>query len=123
MLAFTGQGVARMVPDYTGFGDPARTQGYFHAAIKAQMVLHGIAAAGDAMVAFPEVSHRPAKVFLAGYAQGGHAMFATADARGRSVPQISISGLIGYGPTRDVATLLREFSVAAPMLIHIFAEI
>ena len=121
-LAFAGQGVVSMLPDYPGFGDPERLQSYFHTETEAQMVLNGIRAAGH-LLHTRHGTAPPRRVFLGGYSQGGHAMFAAADTRASLAPDLAISGVIGYGPTRDVATLLREFTVAAPMLIYTYAQI
>ena len=121
-LAFAGQGLVAMLPDYPGFGDPERLQSYFHTETEAHMVLNAVRSAGH-LLHTRHSAPPPRRVFLGGYSQGGHAMFAAADAQASLAADVAISGVIGYGPTRDVATLLREFTVAAPMLIYTYAQI
>ncbi|MFP4566937.1 MAG: alpha/beta hydrolase family protein [Spirochaetaceae bacterium] len=120
VLAFAGQGMVGLVPDYMGFGDPDRVQPFFQADAGAHLMLDGVRAvraflreAGE-----PEVDG----VFLAGYSQGGHAAFAAADYRQRYAPEIEISGIIGYGPTTDLHALLREFVVVGPIVAYSLRE-
>ena len=122
VLAFASQGLIAMLPDYPGFGDPQRLQSYFHSETEAHMVLNAIRGVGH-LLHTRHSAPPPHRVFLGGYSQGGHAMFAAADARASLAPDVEIAGMVGYGPTRDVATLLREFTVTAPMLIYTYAQI
>ena len=119
-LAFTGQGMVGLVPDYMGFGDADRVQPFFQADAGAHLVLDGI----RAVRAFLRDAGEPVVdgVFLAGYSQGGHAAFAAADYQPRYAPEIEITGIIGYGPTTDMHALLREFVVVGPIVAYSFRE-
>ena len=119
-LAFTGQGMVGLVPDYMGFGDPDRVQPFFQADAGAHLMLDGI----RAVRAFLRDAGEPVMdgVFLAGYSQGGHAAFAAADYQPRYAPEVDITGIIGYGPTTDMHALLREFVVVGPIVAYSFRE-
>jgi acetyl esterase/lipase len=65
---------------------------------------------------------RPAaKVFVAGYSQGGHAAFAAADLRVTYAPEVPLAGVVGFAATCDVATLLREGPVYAPFILYSYS--
>lgn len=117
-LAFSGQGMVGLVPDYMGLGDPERLQPFFQADAGAYMMLDGI----RAVRRFLGNAGEPAvdAVFLAGFSQGGHAAFAAADYRGEYAPDVNITGIIGYGPTTDMEALLREFVVVGPIVVYSF---
>ncbi len=129
VLAFAGKGFIGLLPDYTGFGEPDRLQPLFHARTEAKMMLDGVRAvteltADDELRAVnlsPPLA--PGGVFLAGFSQGGHAAFAAADYRDQYAPDLEIAGIIGYGPTTDIATLFREFPVVAPMVVKMFGDL
>lgn len=115
-LAFAGQGMVGLLPDYMGFGDPGRLQPFFHEEAGAHLMLDGVRATR----AFLRRAGRPGidRVFLAGYSQGGHAAFAAADYRERYAPDVAIDGIIGYGPTTDMHALIREFVVVGPVVAY-----
>jgi acetyl esterase/lipase len=62
-------------------------------------------------------------VFVSGFSQGGHAIFAAADLERAYAPEVRLSGIIGYGPTTDLEALFREFPVAAPMAIYTYSRL
>jgi dienelactone hydrolase len=117
-LAFAGQGMVALVPDYMGLGDPDRVQPFFQADAGAYLMLDGIRATGE----FLRDAGEPAfdRVFLAGFSQGGHAAFAAADFLRRYAPDARIDGIIGYGPTTDMHALLQEFVVVGPIVAYSF---
>ena len=127
VLAHAGQGAIGMIPEYMHFGEPDRLQPYFIAEAEARVLLDAIRALGNYFGrqprdAGPPSAVRPAGSFLAGFSQGGHAAFAAADRRAAYAPDVSIAGIIGYGPSTDVESLFREFSVVAPPLIYSYAQ-
>ena len=66
---------------------------------------------------------RPAQaVFTAGYSQGGHAAFAAADLLRDYAPEIPLTGVIGFAPTTDVATLFREGAYYAPYVLYTYSR-
>ncbi len=124
VLAFAGQGLVGLLPDYQGFGDPGRLQPYMSAVAEGRLVLDAIRAARrfleqSAGVRLPR--GKPA-VFVSGFSQGGHAIFAAADLQRSYAPEVRLSGIIGYGPSTDLEALFREFPVSAPMAIYTFSR-
>lgn len=131
VLAFAGQGVVGVLPDYMGFADKGRLQPFYSAVAEGRMMLDTIRAVRAFLSGRPggERGTRPAgagirgfTVFVAGFSQGGHAAFAAADLRSSYAPEVSLSGVIGYGPAADVIAMFREFPVDAPMAIYTYAR-
>ncbi len=129
VLAMAGQGAIGMIPEYMHFGDPDRLQPYFIAEAEARVVLDSVRAVRNlfgtgpgANAALRNAGVRPAGVFLSGFSQGGHAIFAAADRRAEYAPDVRIDGIIGYGPTTNIEQLFREFSVVAAPIIYTFAQ-
>ena len=122
MLSYAGRGTIVIFPDYIGFNDPARPQRYFSSRAEAHAMLDGARAA----LAFMAGSRRPvraaARVFAAGYSQGGHAAFAAADMRPAYAPEVPLAGIIGFGATCDLTALLREGPVYAPFLLYSWSQ-
>lgn len=123
VLSHAGRGVIAILPDYLGFGNPDREQYYMVAQAEAAALL-------DAVRCFEQIRKRLAlkgisrtRNFLAGFSQGGHAIFAAADFRRSYAPEITLSGLIGYGPTTDVTSLLLEYPSVAPMIIYTYRQL
>ncbi|MBN2551355.1 MAG: alpha/beta fold hydrolase [Spirochaetales bacterium] len=129
VLAFAGQGIVGVLPDYMGFGDAERLQPIYNAVAEGRMMLDGARAlyrflelrqkeeAGRATRRSPQPP-----VFVAGFSQGGHAAFAAADLRRLYARDVRLAGVIGYGPTTDLEALLREFPVVAPMAVYSFSQ-
>lgn len=69
--------------------------------------------------ASPEVDR---SVFLGGYSQGGHAAFAAADLHESYAPELELSGILGFGATTDVESLLREGPFYAPYIALSFSQ-
>ncbi len=123
VLSFAGKGMIGLLPDYTGFGDPEKLQPYYVAEAEAMMLLDAVRAVRNFFSGkdYPVRPHPAA--FLAGYSQGGHAVFAAADYRDEYAPDVEIGGLIGYGAARSVEALFREFTVSAPLVIYTYSRI
>jgi pimeloyl-ACP methyl ester carboxylesterase len=115
VLAFAGQGFVGVLPDYLGFGDPGRLQPYMSAVAEGRMVLDAIRATRNFLKSNPPV-------FVAGFSQGGHAIFAAADLERSYAPEVRITGIIGYGPTTNLEAMFREFPVVAPMAVYTFSQ-
>lgn len=121
IMARAGHGLIGVLPDYMGFGDPAMLQPYFSAAAEGRVMLDAIRAAKNFLAQNGEL--RAAGAFVAGFSQGGHAAFAAADLRAEYAPEVTLHGVIGYGPTTDVVALLREFTVVAPLIVYTYARL
>jgi pimeloyl-ACP methyl ester carboxylesterase len=125
LLAFAGRGFTAIIPDYLGFNDQDgkdRLQSYFNAEAEARVLLDA-ARAVDAFFqrrgAGPGASR---SVFLGGYSQGGHAAFAAADRQPTYAPEIELTGILGFGATTDVESLLREGPFYAPYVVMSYAQ-
>jgi len=111
------------MPDYLGFGDPDRDQYYMVAAAEASAMLDAIRATRTVLArgGFPGISGT--RNYVAGFSQGGHAAFAAADRLRAYAPELSLAGVIGYGPSADLVALFREFPDVAPMVLYTFRNL
>ena len=123
VLAFAGQGLIGLLPDYMGFGDPGRTQPYYHAASEGRALLDAVRALRASLGRRDDPAVAAPGVFLAGYSQGGHAVFAAADLRPGYAPEVRLDGIMGYGPATGVEALFREYIVTAPMVAYAWSRI
>jgi acetyl esterase/lipase len=121
MLAYAGLGFITVFPDYLGFDDPTRPQRYFSKLAEGHVMLD----AARAVLAFASEEAAGAraapKVFVAGYSQGGHAAFAAADLRPSYAPDVPLAGVMGFGATCDVTTLLKEGPAYASYIIYTYS--
>ncbi|MFP4561839.1 MAG: alpha/beta fold hydrolase [Spirochaetia bacterium] len=123
VLAHAGQGNIGLFPDYTGFGDPDRLQPYYVPRAEGMMLLDAIRAVDSFFSQRDAVVQPHPAAFLAGYSQGGHAIFAAADYRGTYAPELEIGGIIGYGPARDIEDLFREWTIAVPLITYTYSKL
>jgi pimeloyl-ACP methyl ester carboxylesterase len=122
ILVHARQGKFGILPDYMGFGVPDMNQPYFSAVAEGRVMLDAIRAVHN-FAATQETTARPGGAFIAGYSQGGHAAFAAADLQADYAPDVPILGIIGYGPTTNIQALFREFTVVAPMVTYVYANL
>ncbi len=124
VLTWAGQGVVGVLPDYMGFADKGRLQPFYSAVAEGRVMLDTVRAVRTFLSTHPASATgiESLKPFVAGFSQGGHAAFAAADLEATYAPDVSLSGVIGYGPAADVTTLFREFPVDAPMAIYTYAK-
>ena len=123
VLAHAGQGNIGLFPDYTGLGDPNRLQPYYFSRVEGMMLLDAIRAVDSFFAQRDAVVQPHPAAFLAGYSQGGHAVFAAADYRGTYAPELRIGGIIGYGPARGIEDLFREWTIAAPLITYTYSKL
>lgn len=123
MLAYAGMGFIVVLPDYVGFGDPSRPQRYFSSAAEGHAMLDAARAVFQVMTSSRHVVSPLPVVFTAGYSQGGHAAFAAADMRSGYAPEVPLAGVIGFGSTNDVESLLREGTCYAPLIFYTYHEL
>jgi pimeloyl-ACP methyl ester carboxylesterase len=122
MLAYAGQGYIVIFPDYLGFNDPDRPQRYFSKIAEGQVMLDAVRAVYR-FFAGRSGAPQPARIaFVAGYSQGGHAAFAAADLHASYAPEVPLAGIIGFGCTADVTTLLREGPYYAAFIFYTYAR-
>lgn len=116
LMAYAGRGIATVIPDYVGFEDPDRVQAYFHARSEAHVMLDAVRAARQLVVGRQGIPRLSEHVFVGGYSQGGHAAFSAADLAEVYAPDVTLSGVIGYGATTNVARLLMDGPYYAPYI-------
>lgn len=120
MLSYAAQGFVSILPDWANFDDPSRVQPYFVAASEGRIMLDTARAARAFLAG--RAAQPSDKTFLAGFSQGGHAAFAAADLAAAYAPDVPLSGVIGYAPAMDVATLFRERPALGPYLAQSYAR-
>jgi pimeloyl-ACP methyl ester carboxylesterase len=120
-LAYAAQGVPTVVPNYLGFFDPEVRQPYFVAEAEAMVVLDALRAAGAALEQLDRAL-TPTSAFVAGYSQGGHAAFATADRAADLAPDVPLAGVVGFGPSGQVDVTLRAFPYVAGWILVAYDE-
>lgn len=115
-LAYAGQGLPTVLPDYLGSTEAGALQPYFVAMAEAAVVLDALRAATEALAEVaPAVDVTGA--FIAGYSQGGHATFASADRAAIHAPDVPLAGVLGFGPSGELDTLFRDFHYVAPWVV------
>lgn len=116
-LAFAGDGFISVMPNYMGFFDVGTIQPYFDRVAEGRVLLDAIRATGQALGSLGlTVEELPA--FVAGYSQGGHAAFAAADLHEEYASEVSLAGIVGFGPTTIMSSLFQEFTFVAPWVLH-----
>jgi hypothetical protein len=118
-LAYAGQGLATVLPDYLATTGTTPVQPYFVAMAEAAVILDALRAARSALrTTRPaiEVDH----AFAAGYSQGGHAIFAAADRAAVHAEDLPLAGVIGFGPSGDLDTLFLHFQYTAPWVVRAY---
>lgn len=116
-LAYAGQGFASVMPNYLGFFDVGVLQPYFVREAEGQVVLDAARAAIEAL-AMLDAGTVVDDVFVGGFSQGGHAAFAAADLASSYAPDLPLRGVLGFGPSGELATLFRAFTYAAPWVLY-----
>ena len=109
VLAHSGQGSIGVMPDYMGFGDPNRYQYYMVAQCEARVMLDSIRAIKNLIIKNEISGINKTYHFIAGFSQGGHAAYAAADYREEYASEIELHGVIGYGPSTNLFSLLKEY--------------
>lgn len=121
MMAYAGQGIITIFPDYLGFNNPDIPQRYFSAAAEGHLMLDALRAVRRVFSEHPALIRsavRPGRSsFTAGYSQGGHAALAAADMNATAAPDIHLEGAIGFGSTNNVETLMREAAYYTPYIL------
>lgn len=121
-LAYAGQGMPTVVPNYIGFFDAERLQPYFVADAEAHVVLDALRAAASALASL-DASLAPTHAFAAGFSQGGHAVFAAADRVAQDAPDVPLAGVLGFGPSGEVDVVMRSFPFVAPWILLAYERV
>lgn len=120
-LAYAGQGFVSVMPNYLGFFDVGVLQPYFVREAEGQVVLDAAKAARAALERL-ETGLDVDAVFVGGYSQGGHAALAAADLAASYAPELPLRGVLGFGPSGDLATLFRAFTYVAPWVLYAWQD-
>lgn len=118
-LAYAGQGFISVMPNYMGFFNDEMLQPYFNRIAEGRVVLDA-ARASKALLAQEGFNLQSSGTFVGGFSQGGHAAFATADLHADYAPDVNLLGVLGFGPTTQLADLFREFTFVAPLVLHAY---
>lgn len=121
-LAYAGQGLPTVLPDYLADAGGSGLQPYFVAMAEATVVLDALRAARRALHGVAPaivVAH----AFAAGFSQGGHAVFAAADRAAVYARDVPLAGVMGFGPSGDLDTLFRFFHFTAPWVVRAYQEV
>lgn len=100
MLMYASQGYVAITTDYEGMRDAGRMHHYMNGELEGRALLDAIRA----------VKHLPdskghlmeGQVVLGGYSQGGHAAFWADTIADTYAPDVTVKGVVGYGPVMSV---------------------
>lgn len=121
-LAYAGQGLPTVLPDYLASAGGSGLQPYFVATAEATVLLDALRAARLALQGVaPHVT--VAHAFAAGYSQGGHAAFAAADRAAVYARDLPLAGVVGFGPSSDLDTLFLHFPHTAPWVARAYVAV
>lgn len=122
MLSYAAQGYISILPDYHGFNDPSSPHYYFVADLESRAMLDAARAVYRIFENAPLLVAPGPEVFLAGYSQGGHAVFAATDMAPYYAPELNIVGAIGYAPATNVEDLMRDTPYLTPYILYAYAH-
>lgn len=111
LVAYAGQGYAVIMTDYEGLGDPSRIHHYMVGELEGRSVLDSVRALFNLPDSKTLIDKN--RVFLAGYSQGGHAAFWADRLVESYAPELSVQGIIGFGPVSDPFKTLRDVTKGA----------
>lgn len=115
-LAYAGQGLTTVLPDYLGTLGEDGLQPYFVATAGATVLTDALRASIEALgQTGGDISVQA--TFLAGYSQGGHAVMAAADRLDTYAPDLEVGGVIGFGASGEVDVLFRNFPFTVPWAV------
>ena len=100
LVTYAGQGYASVITDYEGMRDSNRIHHYMVGELEGRAVLDSVRALMNL-----DSTHRaanPKNVFLGGYSQGGHSAFWADQIASAYAPDLTVKGVVGFGPVMDV---------------------
>lgn len=121
-LAYAGQGLPTVLPEYLYSLQPGGLQPYFMAHAEAAVVLDALRAATNAL---HDVGNGASaeNVFIAGFSQGGHSALAAADRAASYAPDLPLKGVAGFGASGDLYTLFKHFHYTAPWALWAYDKL
>lgn len=111
MVTYASQGYAVVTTDYEGMRDTSRIHHYMVGELEGRALIDAV----RALRHLPQSAGRlrASDVFVGGYSQGGHAALWADKIASRYAPELTIKGVIGYGPVVSVASTLADVTRGA----------
>lgn len=106
MMAYASQGYAVVIIDYEGMRDPSRMHHYMVGELEGMALLDGVRSLKNLTLTKDQIDI--SKAFVSGYSQGGHAAYWADQLKDNYAPELSLGGVIGYGPVTSVEETLDD---------------
>lgn len=114
MAAYAAQGYATVTTDYEGMRDATRLHHYMVGELEGRALLDSVRALQGLSISKGKVD--TAEVYLSGYSQGGHAALWADRIASKYTPELTVKGVIGFGPLTDVTRTVSDISVGANLI-------
>lgn len=114
MAGYAAQGYAVVITDYEGMRDQTRMHHYMVGSLEGRAVLDSVRALDN--LPLTKYNIDKGRVIVGGYSQGGHAAFWADEIAATYAPEITIRGVIGFGPVTDVRRTLTDTTQGANIL-------
>jgi hypothetical protein len=111
LIPYAAKGYAVVTTDYEGMRDDSRIHHYMVGEVEGRAVLDSIRALGSLSVARDRLDST--NTFVGGYSQGGHAAFWADKINHDYAPDVTLRGIIGFGPVMSVRETLADITVGA----------
>ena len=115
MASYAANGYAAVIVDYEGMGDPSRIHHYMIGDLEGRALLDAVRTLTGIDSVAPKIDSSPGTI-LAGYSQGGHAAFWADQIASSYASDVTIKGVVGFGPVTDVKTTLTDTTRGANIL-------
>lgn len=114
LAAYAAQGYATVTTDYEGMRDPARLHHYMVGELEGRALLDSVRALQGLSISKGKVD--TAEVYLSGYSQGGHAALWADRVASKYTPELTIKGVVGFGPLTDVTRTVSDITSGANLI-------
>jgi len=125
MLSYASQGFITILPNWQGYDERGETHPYFVSELEGRVMLDAARAVYGFFDNPPsaDILARPSSdVFLGGYSQGGHGVFAAARIATTYAPELNIRGLIGHAMSPDVEGLMYDSPWYSPYIVYAYRD-
>lgn len=106
MAAYASQGYIVIQTDYEGMRDVARLHHYMVGELEGRVVLDSVRALRNLNTTSNSIDTNAQ--FLGGYSQGGHAAYWADAIASKYAPELTIKGVVGFGPVTSVSQTLTD---------------
>jgi pimeloyl-ACP methyl ester carboxylesterase len=111
LAAYAAQGFTVVATDYEGMRDPDRLHHYMVGELEGRAVLDSVRALNNLNNTKNFVDTK--RITLSGYSQGGHSAFWADKIASIYAPELSLKGIVGFGPVDDVEKTLADITRGA----------